>query len=155
MKNKILLTSFIAIFLFGFIVLPVQADGLIVPDPCPGGDCVTPLPMEQLSITYHHVTVKIDNQIATTHVDQVFYNPNSWTVEGTYIFPLPKDAVVSNFVLLIDGKPVQGQVLNADEARQTYEQIVRNMQDPALLEYIGQGAIQMGCTRLPQERNVE
>ena len=157
MKNKILLTSFIAIFLFGFIVLPVQADGLIVPDPCPGGDCVTPLPMEQLSITYHHVTVKIDNQIATTHVDQVFYNPNSWTVEGTYIFPLPKDAVVSNFVLWIDGKPVQGQVLNADEARQTYEQIVRNMQDPALLEYIGQGAIQMRVYPIApgEERRIE
>jgi Ca-activated chloride channel homolog len=143
MKTKFLLSSLIAIIIFGFISIPVQADGLIVPDPCPGGDCITPLPMEQLSITYHHVTVKIDNQIATTHVDQVFYNPNSWTVEGTYIFPLPKDAVVSNFVLWMDGRPVHGQVLNADEARQTYEQIVRKMQDPALLEYIGQGAIQV------------
>jgi Ca-activated chloride channel family protein len=113
--------------------------------------------MEQLSIAYHHVTVKIDNQIATTHVDQVFYNPNSWTVEGTYIFPLPKDAVVSNFVLWMDGKRVQGQVLNVNEAQQTYEQIMREMQDPALLEYIGQGAIQVRVFPIApgEERKIE
>ncbi len=44
--------------------------------------------MTQLVIRYHHVTVTIKDQLAITHVDQVFYNPNDWIVEGTYIFPL-------------------------------------------------------------------
>jgi len=88
-------------------------------------------------IRYHHVTVTIDEQVATTHIDQVFVNPNTWPVEGTYIFPLPQDSAVTNFTLWIDGKPVEGKVLSAEEARQQYDDVVRQQRDPALLEYAG------------------
>jgi Ca-activated chloride channel family protein len=90
-------------------------------------------------------------------VDQVFYNPNDWTIEGTYIFPIPDDAAVSGFTLWVDGQPVEGKVLDATEARQTYEQIVSSMRDPALLEYIGRGAVQARIFPIaPQgERRIE
>lgn len=157
MYKKLLFGIAIAGFFLSLFILPVKADGIIVPDPCQGPDCIVALPMEQLSIKYHHVTVKIDNQIAVTHVDQVFYNPNTWTVEGTYIFPLPLDAAVSNFTLWIDGKPVEGKVLDATQARQTYEQIVAQMKDPALLEYVGRGAIQARVYPITpgEERRIE
>ena len=153
-----------------------QADGIIVPDPpCENFDCnpwippvcakgvpcppvpPRPRPISQLEIEYHHVTVKIDQQVAVTHIDQVFYNPNSWAVEGTYIFPLPVDAVVSRFVLWVDGKPVDGKVLDANEARQYYENTVRLQKDPALLEYIGRGALQARIFPIPSkgERRIE
>ena len=32
--------------------------------------------MSQLDIRYHHVTVRITDQLAVTQVDQVFHNPN-------------------------------------------------------------------------------
>jgi Ca-activated chloride channel family protein len=139
---------------------PAFADGIIVPDPpiCDPGPCPPlPLPMEQLVVRYHHVTVKIVDQVAVTHVDQVFYNPNDWQIEGTYIFPIPADAAVSGFTLWVDGEPVEGKVLSAEEARQTYEQIVSSMRDPALLEYAGRGAVQARIFPiLPQgERRVE
>ena len=92
-----------------------------------------------------------------THIDQVFYNPNQWAVEGTYVFPLPADAVVSRFVLWVDGKPVDGKVLDANEARQYYEETVRLQKDPALLEYIGRGALQARIFPIPSqgERRIE
>jgi Ca-activated chloride channel family protein len=113
--------------------------------------------MDQLVIRYHHVTVAIQDQLAVTHVDQVFYNPNDWTIEGTYMFPIPDDAAVSGFTLWVDGQPVEGQVLDATQARQTYEQIVSTMRDPALLEYIGRGAVQARIFPIaPQgERRIE
>jgi Ca-activated chloride channel family protein len=37
----------------------------------------------------------------------------------------------------IDGRPVEAELLMADKARQLYEDIVRKMKDPALLEYAG------------------
>jgi Ca-activated chloride channel family protein len=97
--------------------------------------------MEQLAIEYHRVSVDIIDQVAITHVDQVFRNDNDWVVEGTYVFPLPLDAAVTEFTLWIDGEPVEGEVLTKEEARRIYEDIVRTMRDPALLEYIDRGAV--------------
>jgi Ca-activated chloride channel family protein len=71
-------------------------------------------------------------------------------VEGTYLFPLPSDAAVTGFTLWIDGKPVEGEVLDADQARRTYEEIVRRMIDPALLEYAGQGAVRARVFPFPR-----
>jgi Ca-activated chloride channel family protein len=111
----------------------------------------------QLAIRYHRVHVTIEDQIAVTHVDQVFYNPNDWQVEGTYMFPIPADAAVSGFTLWVDGEPVEGKVLEADEARRTYEEIVSSLRDPALLEYAGRGAVQARIFPIPPggERRVE
>jgi Ca-activated chloride channel family protein len=158
MKKIVFSLSLIVIVMLAF-PLPARADGIIIPDPipCDPMPCPQPIPLEQLAIRYHHVTVTIRDQIAVTHVDQVFYNPNSWQIEGTYIFPIPVDAVVTNFILWIDGTPVEGQVLDATQARQTYESIVATMRDPALLEYVGQGAVQARIFPIPAygERRIE
>lgn len=142
------------------LLLPysARADGIIIPEPPICIECPPPpVPMSQLEIRYHHVDIRIENQIAVTHVDQVFYNPNDWQVEGTYIFPVPQDAAVSEFVLWIDGEPVQGEVLSADEARRVYEDIVRQMQDPALLEYADRGAVRARIFPIApgEERRIE
>ena len=81
--------------------------------------------------------VKIDSQIATTTVDEEFYNPNSQRLEGTYLFPVPKGAQIDKFTMDIGGRQVEAELLSADKARKIYEDIVRKMRDPALLEYAG------------------
>jgi Ca-activated chloride channel family protein len=158
MKKTLFVLCFIIIATLAF-PFPTRADGIIIPDPrpCDPMPCPEPIPLEQLAIRYHHVTVTIRDQVAVTHVDQVFYNPNDWQIEGTYIFPIPLDAVVTNFILWIDGTPVQGQVLDATQARQTYESIVATMRDPALLEYVGRGAVQARIFPIPAygERRIE
>ncbi len=130
----------------GFLLpaAPALADGIIIPEPpfCGPDRCPGPFPVSQLAIRYHRVSVTIQDQVATTHVDQVFRNDNDFTVEGTYVFPLPPGAAVTQFTLWIDGEPVEGQVLTREQARQTYEDIVRTLRDPALLEYVDRGAVQ-------------
>ncbi|MBN2146706.1 MAG: VWA domain-containing protein, partial [Anaerolineales bacterium] len=158
MKRKL---AFLLVLVISLALpLPAFADGIIVPDPpiCDPMPCPPmPIPMEQLVIRYHHVTVTIEDQVAITHVDQVFFNPNEWQIEGTYIFPIPLDAAVTGFTLWVDGQPVEGQVLDATEARQVYEEIVATMRDPALLEYAGRGAVQARIFPIPPggERRVE
>ena len=88
-----------------------------------------------LEVTFHHVNVKIDGQIATTSVDQEFNNPNPTRLEGTYLFPVPKGAQIDKFTMDIGGKQVEAELLPADKARKIYEDIVRKLKDPALLEY--------------------
>lgn len=42
------------------------------------------------------MNVTIENQVATTHIEQLFRNPNDWMLEGTYFFPLPPGAASRN-----------------------------------------------------------
>jgi len=94
-------------------------------------------PFAPLEVTSHHVEVKIDGQVAVTAIDQEFYNPNDQRLEGIYMFPVPKGAHIDKFSMEIGGKMVDAELLPADKARQIYEDIVRRVGDPALLEYAG------------------
>jgi Ca-activated chloride channel family protein len=126
----------------------VRADGLIViQQPAvvpPPGPVPTPRPrfaFAPLEVTYHRVNVQIHDQVATTSVDQEFYNPNNARLEGTYLFPLPDGAHVDRFAMDVNGRMTEAELLDADKARGVYEDIVRKYRDPALLEYVGRGAL--------------
>ncbi len=121
--------------------LAAAADGLIVVRDLPPG--VRPLPGDHpawapLEVTYHHVTAKVTGRVAVTEVDQVFYNPSGTRLEGTYLFPVPKGAQIDRFSTDVNGKMTDTELLDAAKARGIYEEIVRKMRDPALLEYLGQ-----------------
>jgi Ca-activated chloride channel homolog len=117
------------------------ADGIIIPE----------FPFQNLAIKYHRVEVEIEDQTAYTEIDQVFLNREPRDIEGTYIFPLPKDASFSAFSMHVDGEPLTAEILEADEAREIYEEIVRQRIDPALLEYVGQGAYRARIFPIPAE----
>lgn len=136
------------------LMSPAGADGIIIVDPPPGVDVRLD---QSLAIKYHHVDIQIKDQVATTRVDQVFVNDNPWAAEGTYIFPLPQGAAVSDFVMWVDGKAVHGEILEADEARTIYDDVVRRMKDPALLEYVGRKALKASVFPIPpgEERKIE
>ena len=90
-----------------------------------------------LEISYTKAEVKIQDQLATTSIEQEFYNPNPRQLEGIFLFPVPKGAQINKFTMEINGKPVPAELLAADKARGIYEDIVRSLRDPALLEYAG------------------
>lgn len=129
----------LSLLLIGIMLLagaaPTLAQGVPEPQPRPWRDW-------GVIIRSHHVDVSIVDQVATTRVEQVFFNEGNAPAEGTYIFPLPVGAAVSDLVMWVDGKPIEARILDAGEARAIYDEIVRRMRDPALLEYVGAGAIQ-------------
>lgn len=129
----IALTALLAAF---FFPPAARGDGVIIIDPVPPGRPA------YLTVVYHHVEVTIEDQVATTRIDQMFRNEGETTVEGTYIFPLPEGASIQRFAMYVDGKPLEGKVLSREEARAIYESIVRRNRDPALLEYVGRNAFQ-------------
>ncbi len=88
-----------------------------------------------LEVNYVKVDTRIADQVAVTAVDQEFYNPNAARLEGTFVFPVPKGAHIDKFTMEINGKQVEAELLSADKARGIYEDIVRKLRDPALLEY--------------------
>lgn len=128
----------------GGLSLPASAQGFIIVEP-PRRRILPPRPIPPLrpiTIKSQRVTVKIRRGAAEVEVNQVFYNPNSRRLEGTYLFPLPEGAAISNFRMQVGKEPVDGKILSADEARQIYMRYVRRYIDPGLLQYVGRNAIQ-------------
>jgi Ca-activated chloride channel family protein len=122
-----------------------HGSGIIIPEPSKPGD----LYPHALSVESHAVDIIIDNQVSNTRVDQIFVNHYERDVEGTYIFPIPEDASVSRFTMWVGKEELQGEILDKNEAKEIYEGIVRNMQDPAILEFVGRGAFRARIFPIP------
>jgi Ca-activated chloride channel family protein len=146
MKRWICLTTLLAWlaaslpgFAIGLIVVPPQEKWLPHRPP----DQPRIYAFAPLEMTHAHVDVHITDQVATTKVDQEFYNPGPVRLEGTFLFPLPAGAHVDKFTMEIDGRPASAELLAADKASGIYEDIVRRLRDPALLEYSGRDLLKL------------
>jgi hypothetical protein len=71
-----------------------------------------------LEIKAHQVEVVIEDGYAITTVEQLFHNPHNRDLAARYSFPVPEHGSVAEFTLWIDGKPVTGEVLERQQARQ-------------------------------------
>ncbi|MBN1757003.1 MAG: VWA domain-containing protein [Chitinispirillaceae bacterium] len=113
-------------------VVALSADGFIIFPP----PHVTPL-----SVKYHNVTCTIDNGVATTVVDQEFVNNQDFTVsEGRYVFPVPRDAAIDGFSMVVDGEEKNTTVMDREEARAFFTTAVKNSNQATLLEYTDNSA---------------
>lgn len=111
---------------------PIRAPWPIpIPRPWP-----TPsLSQSELQLVSQRAQIDISGATARTKLVQTFRNPTQNTIEGTYLFPLPSGAAVSDFAMTVGGKRVAAEILEAGKAREIYEEIVRKRRDPALLEF--------------------
>ncbi len=140
MKRAALLILFAIVI--GLAAFPASAQ-VIIPQP---GVFTNP---EWLQIDFHRVQVTIENQVAQTTVDLQFTNNGEALAEGTFLFPLPEGAAVDRLTMIINGESYDANLLSAEEARSVYDEIVRQYRDPALLEYVGRGAIQANVFPIP------
>jgi Ca-activated chloride channel family protein len=130
---------------------PGAAQGIIVPGPCSDCRVRPPRPDRFPGIPVESVSFKttIQGQVATTHVTQVFRNEHDQVMEGTYFFPLPDGASITEFAIWDGNRRLAGEVRPRDEARRIYEDIVRRVRDPGLLEYAGQNLFQARIFPIP------
>ena len=91
------------------------------------------------AVKYHHVTIRVRDQVASVSIDQQFVNTGDLPIEVEYFFPVPPGAAIDSMTMIVDGMEYSAQLLKASEARKIYEEIVRKKKDPALLEYAGFG----------------
>lgn len=147
-KSTVLWGVLLALLLAAHGTPLLFAQGMII-DPPPGGPLPQPLLLAPIRIEKQQVDVLIDGPMAEVHLTQLLRNHAAQPVEGTYLFPLPADAAISDFQMTVDGQVVEGQILTKEAARQTYEAIVRQQRDPALLEYMGHNLFQVSIFPIP------
>ncbi len=117
-----------------------QARGLLIPEE---------KTLPPLAMLNHKVSIAIEDQVAVTRVEQTFRNHTDRNLEATYLFPVPKGATVNKFTMWIGGKETQGELLEANKARDIYTAIVRRTQDPGLLEYVDHKLFRMRVFPIP------
>ena len=100
-------------------------------------------------------TVVIEDGVESTELRQTLRNENATVAEAVWIVPLPDGAVADRFEMTTDGVTLKGDVLGAEEARATYEAIVRRRRDPGLLEYMGRGLLRVNVFPIPAHAETE
>jgi len=103
------------------------ADGMILPQP---------LESSYLTVPYHHVTVDIRDHHVITRVEQEFFNPQPFAVAGRYLFPVPPDAILSEFQAMVDGQPQTVTRQSAATTNAVLFDTIAQRRDPTLLEYV-------------------
>ncbi len=98
-------------------------------------------PRASLVIQRLDVRVTIEQDFATTEVDETFVNPTSEVVEGLFRFRTPGAAVLDRFGVDRDGLLVWGRVQESQSAAAQYQANVYqgSEEDPALLQWVGAG----------------
>ncbi len=121
----------VLMMLFLFIVSSlVFSDGVVFPlNPIE----TEPNPFVMLS---HEVDITIKNRIADVSISEVFWNDSQSAQRVVYLFPLPDRAVINNFQMVIGGETYQAQLLERDEAKQQFKELMKKNKDPALLEFM-------------------
>jgi len=148
LKLRVMLLSISVLFL---TAVSAAAQGVIVPGPCnrcPERPRPITLP-RSLPIKSIKIDTKISSQVATTHVEQVFRNDTDATLEGTYFFPIPEQASITEFAIWDGDRRLVGEVRSREEARRIYDEIVRRQRDPGLLEYAGKDLFQASIFPIP------
>jgi Ca-activated chloride channel family protein len=152
MRNlRDLLCLVFSLVMLALVTASAEAQGVIVPGPCmrcPERPRPVNLP-RSLPVKSITIDTKINAQVATTHVEQVFRNDTDATLEGTYFFPIPESASVAEFAIWNGDQRLVGEVRSRDDARRIYDEIVRRQRDPGLLEYAGLNLFQASIFPIP------
>jgi len=113
---------------------PLFAQGWI--EPAPGIRCAC-----AVHRTRSAVSVRVTGRVARVEVEEWFRNDGGPLGQGDYLYPLPGEAVFSNFSLFQGDRELRGETMDATNARSIYEEIVRRKKDPALIELAGHGLL--------------
>jgi hypothetical protein len=81
-------------------------------------------------------TVMIEDPLAFCELHLTFENPEPRRLEGRFEFDVPHGAALSRLAMRIDERWMEGEVVERDRARETFESYIhfRPRVDPALLE---------------------
>ncbi|MHC4607771.1 MAG: VIT domain-containing protein [Planctomycetota bacterium] len=92
------------------------------------GNKTVPLPLKHTD-----VKAQISLYIGAVTVEQQYHNPYSEKIEAVYVFPLPQNAAVSDFIMVIGDRYIRGIIREREEARKMYEEARRQGYTASLL----------------------
>ena len=89
---------------------------------------------QALDLERYELRVAVHGPLALVEMEMTFRNPEPRQMEGRFLYLLPPGATVSRFAKEVNGKLMEGEVVERKRAQRIYRQILHTMRDPALLE---------------------
>jgi Ca-activated chloride channel family protein len=71
------------------------------------------------------VRAEVAGYIGTVRVTEQYKNPFAEKIEAVYVFPLPTDAAVTDFLMVIGERQIRGIIREREEAERVYEEAKR------------------------------
>jgi Ca-activated chloride channel family protein len=83
-----------------------------------------PQSKQTVPVPLKHTDVKasVAGYIATVDVTQQFHNPFDGKIEAVYVFPLPGNAAINEFVMTVGERRIRGIIRERQEAEQLYNE---------------------------------
>jgi len=73
-----------------------------------------------IPLTHTDVQAGIEGYIATVDVTQQYTNPFDTKIEAVYVFPLPTNAAINEFVMTVGDRRIRGIIREREQAQQIY-----------------------------------
>ncbi len=86
-----------------------------------------------LPLTRTVVRGKVSSFVAHVQVKQLYDNPYSEKIEAVYVFPLPQNAAVTDFVMTIGKRTIRGMIREKEEAKRVYNDALQQGYKASLL----------------------
>ncbi len=97
-------------------------------DDSPGsGSLMAKVEQKEIPMPLKHTDVRanVSGYIGEVDVTQQFHNPYSSKIEAIYLFPLPHNAAVNDFIMTIGERRIRGIVRERKEAEEIYQEAKR------------------------------
>lgn len=82
-----------------------------------GKEQLIPVPLKHTD-----VKASIAAYISSTTVRQQFHNPYAEKIEAVYVFPLPENAAINEFIMTVGQRKIRGIIREREEAKQLYQE---------------------------------
>ena len=110
---------------------------------------------DDLRLQTQKARIEIGDASARVALKQTFSNPQNRQIEGTFLWSVPPGAAISDLAVTLGGKRLAAEILPADKAREIYTGIVRQLRDPAILEFVGRDLVRAKIFPIPANALVE
>ena len=94
---------------------------------------------EEVAMKSVHVHGKLDGLLLRMKVRQTYTNDTDQTLETVYTFPLAWGATLLNLAVELNGKRLNGTVIEKKQAVKQYEKAIDNGDSPIMVERSGRG----------------
>ncbi|MCP4593682.1 MAG: hypothetical protein GY842_23345, partial [bacterium] len=117
---------------------------------CKREDKEIPLPLKHTD-----VDASISGYIATVEVTQQYHNPYDGKIEAVYVFPLPQNAAVNEFVMTVGERRIRGIIRERKEAERVYNEAKRQGYVASLLTQERPNVFTQSVANIESGKNID